>query len=272
MQIYQNGTWVEESEASIPFNEMGFLYGDSLFETIRIASGRPFRLDKHLERISDGMMVVRMEGSRALEQAAGLLKEFIERNEFRDGLIRFIVTRGTLSGLPWVDEHELNIYLSGRPLSPLPESPAKVVYYQEADYPIMRFNPAIKSGNYLGNLLAKKDANAEGAFEPVFVNRNGLITECAIRNIFFIRDESLLTPATDLGVLPGVVRDTTLELAEDMGLPINEAHIPYTEVTTMDEAFITSTGVGILPVYWDAFESDYVITHQLRQALESFWK
>lgn len=271
MQIYLNGTWVEDSDAIIPFNEMGFLYGDSLFETIRVANGQPFRLDKHLERLSDGMTVIRMDGSAALEQAAPILKEFIERNEFKHGLARFIVTRGTLSGLPWVDEHELNVYLTGRPVSALPDTPAKVVFYEEANYPIMRFNPAIKSGNYLGNLLAKKDAHAEGAFEPVFVNRDGFITECAIRNIFFIRDESLLTPATDLGVLPGVIRDTVLELAEDMGLAINETHIRHSEIATMDEAFITSTGVGVLAVYWEGFSSDYTITTQLQRALDSFW-
>ncbi len=271
MLIYLNGSWIEESAAVIPFNEMGFLYGDSLFETIRIARGLPFRVDKHLERLSDGMTTIRLEGQQALEKAAALLEEFIHRNKLEQGLIRFIVTRGTLHGIPWSSRLEPNIYITGRPLSGLPDIPARVVYYHEADYPIMRFKPAIKSGNYLGNLLAKKDAEAEDAFEPVFINRDGYITECAIRNIFYIRDNAVLTPSTDLGILPGVIRDTAMELAADAGLAINETHIPFSEINTMDEAFITSTGVGILPVTWDGFHSDYELARQLHKALRSFW-
>lgn len=271
MLMYLNGSWVEESQAIIPFREMGFLYGDSLFETIRVVRAVPFRLERHLERLREGMAVIRLQADDALATVNERIDEFILRNEFQEGLLRLIITRGTLSGLPWSQELEPNLYLTGRPLSPLPAVPARVVFYQEKDYPILRFRPAIKSGNYLGNLLAKKDAEQANAFEPVFVNPDGYITECAIRNIFFIRDDVLLTPATDLGILPGVIRNTVLELAEGLGLGISETHIRHSEINTMDEAFITSTGVGVLPVTWDGFHSDYVITTDLEQALTTLW-
>jgi len=272
MIVYANGVWIDEDQAVVPMQDMGFLYGDSLFETVRINAGRPFRPVKHLERLAHGMATIRMPHRDILPKIEVLLHEFLKRNLLQDGLIRAIVTRGTLQDLPWGKDPEPNLYVTGRPLSKPPSRPARVTFYAERDYPILRFKPAIKSGNYLGNLLAKKDAQAEGAYEPVFIDADGFITECAIRNIFFIRDGTLLTPSTDLGILPGVIRDTVMEIAHDQGLDVREAHIPYVEIDTMDEAFITSTGVGILPVFWTDFTSEYAITSKLERSLIQLWQ
>ena len=123
--------------------------------------------------------------------------------------------------------------------------------------------------NYVGNLLAKKEAEGQDAFEPVFINRRGIVTECAIRNIFFIKDEVLMTPSLDLGVLPGVMRDTVLEIARRSGLTVLESYIPYSEINQMSEAFITSTGIGLRPCYWDGWESDFRITRELSKSLQN---
>lgn len=273
MLIYANGIWVDAEQATVPFNDQGFLYGDSLFETIRINQGRPFRLEKHLERMHSGMNTIHMQGESLLTSIPSILKAFIIKNMVTDALLRVMITRGISRGSPWIAESEPSIYMSARRITETSSEPVKVIFVKEKNYPILRFHPAIKSGNYLGNMLAKKDAEAAGAFEPVFVNRDGYITECAIRNIFFIKDDVLLTPAVELGVLPGVIRDTIMELARQKGLKVREALIFQDDVMAMDEAFISSTGVGVLPVTWEGFESDYqhsrVLSMDLNKLFES---
>ncbi len=272
MLIYADGSWVDASEAVVPFNDQGFLYGDSLFETIRINQGNPFRLEKHLERMHSGMDTIHMEGESLLKDIPHILETFIARNDVDNALTRIIITRGVSRGSPWSTLSTPSLYLSARPINEVGEWPVKVVFLEEKNYPILRFHPAIKSGNYLGNMLAKKDAEDAGAFEPVFVNRDGYVTECAIRNIFFIKDDFLLTPALELGVLPGVIRDTIMELAKRRGLKVRETLIIQDDVQEMDEAFISSTGVGVLPVTWEGFTSTYQHSKKLRTDLTKLFE
>jgi branched-subunit amino acid aminotransferase/4-amino-4-deoxychorismate lyase len=267
MMIYTNGRWVPADEAVVPFYDQGFLYGDSLFETIRVNHSKPFRIDKHLERMQHGMDIIRLDASEMLSQVPGLVTTFIQKNQIKSALIRVMITRGVGVGTP--DSHAMGpaLYMTSRPLPDIPEGPVKVIFLEEKNYPLLRFSPAIKSGNYLGNMLAKKDADAAGAFEPVFVNREGLVTECAIRNVFFVRGNTLLTPSVELGVLPGVIRDTIMELARKRGMVVKEAFIKRSEADQMDEAFISSTGVGVLPVVWDGFQSKHAHSRELRMDL-----
>ena len=120
----------------------------------------------------------------------------------------------------------------------------------------------------MGNMLAKKDAEKDGAFEPVFYNKNGLVTECAIRNIFFIPGNLLLTPDTKLGVLPGVMRDTIISIANELHLTVKEKNIPIDSINEMDEAFISSTGIGLLPCSWNGWQSDFIITSKLKKRID----
>ncbi len=265
MMIYANGNWVKAEDAVIPFNDQGFLYGESLFETIRTNHGKPFRIEKHLERLQSGMQTIRMDGKALLDTIPALLQTFIAKNEIKQALIRVMITRGAISS---ASDAKLALYISARGVSRFEDWPFEVIFFEEKNYPILRFHPAIKSGNYLGNMLAKKDAEAAGAFEPVFINNDGYITECAIRNIFFIKDNVLLTPTIELGVLPGVIRDTIMELARKRGLQVQEALIRYDQLAEMDEAFISSTGVGVLPVTWNGFESNYKHSQVLRKDLQ----
>lgn len=270
MLIYINGSWVSEAEAMIPFQDGGFLYGDSLFESVRVAAGKPFRIHKNLERLWQGLNVIRLTVPWSQLELVEICETFILKNALQDGLIRLIISRGTITGSPWNFNGTPNLYLTGRHLPDLPDIPVKIEFVQEKDYPIARFFPAIKSGNYLGNMLAKRDVEQNGAFEPIFVNRDGFITEGALRNIFFIRDNILVTPGLELGVLPGVMRDTILEIAVSVGIETHETAIEFTELPTFQEAFISSTGIGILPVVWDGFFTGrHTMTNRLRDLLEA---
>jgi branched-subunit amino acid aminotransferase/4-amino-4-deoxychorismate lyase len=194
-----------------------------------------------------------------------IINEIIKKNNLNSGMIRLMVTRGTLNSLQ--DEVKPNIYISIKPFYEIPKKPVNVIFYSELKFPIIRFSPGIKSMNYLGNMLAKKECENDGGFEPVFYNKHDIITECAIRNIFFIKDGIILTPSLDLGILSGVMRETIFEIAKKLDISCVEKHIHMDEIDHMDEAFITSTGIGLLPCYWDNKKFDFKLTSTLKKEL-----
>ena len=264
---FVNGVWQLASNSTVSLYDAGFLLGDGLFETIRFQNGRLFQPEKHLKRLHSGLNIIQIELDKSNTELISYLEEMVIRNDIRSGLLRLMITRGKIEGTPWNFSGIPNVYITIRPLTEEPKKPVKVVFYPEEKYPIIRFNPAIKSLNYIGNMLAKKNAEKEGAFEPVFFNRDGYVTECAIRNIFFIQDKTLMTPGIDLGVLPGVMRETIMEIALELDLIVSEKIIPFNSINDMDEAFISSTGIGLLPCYWDGWNSEFLITSLLKEKL-----
>ena len=264
---FVNGDWLPASKSTVSLYDAGFLLGDGLFETIRFQYGRLFQPEKHLKRLHSGLNIIQIELNKSNEELISYLEEMVIRNDIRSGLLRLMITRGKIEGTPWNFSGTPNVYIAIRPLTEEPKKPVKVVFYPEEKYPIIRFNPAIKSLNYIGNMLAKKNAEKEGAFEPVFFNRDGYVTECAIRNIFFIQDKTLMTPGIDLGVLPGVMRETIMEIALELDLIVSDKIISFNSINDMDEAFISSTGIGLLPCYWDGWNSEFPITYLLKEKL-----
>jgi len=268
--FYINGKWEKKSEALISANDAGFLLGDGLFETIRFQNKKLFLLDKHLARLNSGLKTIKINIEYSNSDLYTILNKIINKNNFENGLIRLMITRGELEGEPWKYNGPTCLYISIRPIAEKSNIPVKVVYFNESDYPIIRFTPAIKSMNYIGNMLAKKDADKYGAYEPVFINNDGFITECAIRNIFYIKNNSLITPSEDLGILPGVTRDTIMKIGADLGLEIIKTKIPQNEIQSMDEAFISSSGIGLLPCFWDGWNSEFKLTKQLQKSLFNY--
>ncbi len=261
--VYINGKLVPINDATVSFSDGGFQFGDGLFETIRFQNGNLFSVKNHLQRLRNGLKSLDLKLDKSNTQLIQILRNLIHKNQINSGLLRLMITRGEISGTPWNYMGEPGIYISIRPITLIPEHSVKVVYLKETNYPIIRFNPAIKSMNYIGNMKAKKDAESLGAYEPIFYNSDGLITECAIRNIFYIKDGVLLTPSLDLGVLPGVMRSTIINIAIEMGIKVEEAYIPFETINNMDEAFISSTGIGLLPCYWEGWTSKFNITKKI---------
>ena len=264
---FVNGDWQLGSKSTVSLYDAGFLLGDGLFETIRFQNGRLFQPEKHLKRLHSGLNIIQIELDKSNTELISCLKEIVIRNDILSGLLRLMITRGKIEGTPWNFTGIPNVYITIRPLTEEPKKPVKVVFYPEKKYPLIRFNPAIKSLNYIGNMLAKKNAEKESTFEPVFFNRDGYVTECALRNIFFIQDKTLMTPGIDLGVLPGVMRETIMEIALELDLIVSEKIIPFNSINDMDEAFISSTGIGLLPCYWEGWNSEFPITYLLKEKL-----
>ena len=268
--VYCNGNWMRQSVATVAFMDSGFWYGDGLFETLRVANGVIFRPHKHLARMQEGMQVLKIEFPMPAGEVVAMMESLVQRNRLKETLIRLMCTRGTLAGAPWKHPGPANLYAGFRfPDAEIPV-PVPVRFVHEKDYPIGRVVPALKSMTYLGNMLAIRDAVAEGAFEPVFINRDGLITECAVRNIFFLQGNTLRTPDLSLGILPGVTRDLVLDLARRQGLEIDFSPITFQEVNTFDEAFISSTGIGVTPCTWEGFRpTQYPLSQRLSDAVEA---
>ncbi len=268
--VYANGEWVRQSEATVPFMDSGFWYGDGLFETLRVANGSIFRPHKHLARMREGMKVLKIDFPVPDNQVVTLMEEAVRLNNLQDTLLRLMCTRGTLESAPWEHPGPSNLYIGFRFADAELALPVNVIFVKEEHYPIARVVPSIKSMTYLGNMLAIGDAVARGAYEPVFMNRDGLVTECAIRNIFFVQGTTLRTPDVSLGILPGVTRDLVLEQTGGLGLEVDMSPIRAREVNRMDEAFICSTGIGVCPCTWDGYhDSDYAVTYRLREAVEA---
>ena len=263
-QIYYiNGKWVVADEALIPFNDAGFLYGDGLFETLRFDNKKIFSADKHIKRILSGLKLIKLNHHYNSDLLLSLLNKIIKKNSLENGIIRIMITRGDLLK----KEIKSNIYINIKPFYHIPNKPVKVILLNEKKFPIIRFTPAIKSLNYIGNMLAKKECEKLGYYEPIFYNDNNIITECAIRNIFFIKNKTLITPSLDLGILSGVMRNTIISIAKNINLNILETHIKKEEINLMDEAFISSTGIGLLPCYWDNWNSEFETTIKLKKEL-----
>ncbi len=266
---YINGEWQSASDSRVSFSDGGFQRGDGLFETIRFQNGHLFKPEKHLKRLHSGLNIIQIEFHKSNTEIISILEEMINQNHIISGLLKLMVTRGEIAGTPWNYTGSPNFYITMRPFTKKPGEPVKVLFYPEEKYPLIRFHPAIKSLNYIGNMLAKKDAEIAGAFEPVFYNRDKIITECAIRNIFFIKGKTLFTPGLDLGVLPGVMRDTIMDLAPQIGLSVVEDSIPFDSINEMEEAFISSTGIGLLSCYWEGWKSKFTMTNLLKKRLDS---
>tara|TARA_Y100000590_G_C15554708_1_gene952357 strand:- start:313 stop:1119 length:807 start_codon:yes stop_codon:yes gene_type:complete len=261
MIYYINGEFVDSTSAKISINDLGFLYGDGLFETMRFDNKVLFSPYKHMERLLNGLEIINLKIKQNKEQLISLLTKVIDENTLNHGIIRLMITRGES------DSSSPSIFITIKPFYNIPSDPVKIIFLNESDYPIIRFTPAIKSMNYIGNMLAKKEASRLGAFEPLFYNDKKIITECAIRNIFFIKDNTILSPSLDLGILSGVMRDTVFDIAKDKGISIEETHIKAEELQDMDEAFITSTGIGLLLCYWDNWNSSFQMSKMIKKEL-----
>ena len=266
MYYYINGKFKLLKEASIPFDDAGFLYGDGLFETMRFDNRIIFSPQKHLIRLSKGLDIIDLKIKYDSDELLTLLNKVIHKNNLNSGIIRLMITRG-IANKESSDFNIPRLYISIKPFYSIPTNPVRVIYLDETKYPIIRFSPAIKSMNYIGNLLSKRECENQGGYEPIFYNKNKIITECAIRNIFYIKHNTLFTPSPDLGILSGIMRDTIITIAQNMNFDVLETHIDYNGINTMEEAFISSTGIGLLPCYWDGWKSDYRLTKVIKKEL-----
>src|SRR6266550_892577 len=252
-QIYVDGKFYAEGEAKVSVFDHGLLYGDGIFEGIRFYNGRVFRLEEHLERLWDSARSICLQVPISMREMAAAVLETIRQNDLRDGYIRLLVTRGigNLGLNPMQCKHPSVIIIA-----------ATITLYRENFYRKgltivtcatrrsnpAALNPAVKSLNYLNNVMARIEANLAGADEALMLNDAGNVAECTADNVFIVKRGQIFTPPTTAGALRGITRSIVFEIAAELGIKITETDITRHDVFIADECFLTGTAAEIVPV------------------------
>lgn len=247
-----NGQFVPEPNASISIFDRGFLYGDGLFETVRIYGGKVFRLARHLERLADGLGTLRFSLPVAPPMLAQWLEDLIGRNRIREGFARVIVTRGISDfGLGTTTARDPNIvmYAQERPPWP-PDRYARgfrvIIARERANaQSVMEMTKTISRVHHV---LAKMEAEQAGVDDAVLLNTEGYLAEGTASNLFLVRAGAVLTAPIEAGLLPGITREVIQEVATAEGVPIHQGKYTAQDLYAADEAFLSSTLMELMPV------------------------
>jgi aminodeoxychorismate lyase len=249
MIVFLNGQFVPEARAVIPINDRGFMYGDGLFETIRVCGGRPFRMAQHLERMTRGADFLKIKcpfTPRELQDFAGQL---IEQNRRPEAILRLTLTRGP-------GERGYAPKADGRPTvvmtlheAPLPEAPVQWSLITSS-FRVLAADPlsSFKTLNKLAHVLARGEAVGQGADEALLINSNGEVAETTSGNLFWVYQDAICTVPTGRGVLPGITRAVILEICQSLGLTTNKRVIKPEALRNSQGIFITQSALGIVPV------------------------
>jgi branched-chain amino acid aminotransferase len=258
MKIYLDGQLVPKEEAKISVFDHGFLYGDGVFEGLRIYNRRVFRHDGHLQRLYRSARAIMLEIPLSMEEMKKAVEETVAANQLENGYIRLIVSRGP--GDLGLDPRKcpkptLVIIADAIKLYPpeVYEEGMEVVTAATRRSRPDVLNPAIKSLNYLNNVLAKIECIRAGVPECIMLNDQGLVAECSGDNLFiYIRDFNgrgqLRTPPVSAGILEGITRDAVMQIAEELGIECVERDVSLFDVYAAEEAFLTGTAAEVVPV------------------------
>ncbi len=253
MKIYIDGKYYSEQDAKVSVFDHGLLYGDGIFEGIRIYHGRVFRLKEHIDRLFYSAKALLLDIPLSHEEMMRATVETCRQNNLREGYIRLLVTRGigTLGLNPNRCKNPSVIIIADKIQLYPPE------YYERGlqiiTVPTTRnlhsaLNPAIKSLNYLNNILAKIEANNSGCEEAIMLNAEGFVAECTGDNIFIIKEGQLFTPPLSAGALYGITRKVVIDLAREAGMQVSEPNLTRYDLFNADECFVTGTGAELVPV------------------------
>lgn len=253
MKVWIDGTLYSKDDAKISVFDHCVLYGDGVFEGIRIYSGCVFRLRQHLERLWSSARYLRLEIPISIDEMIEAVRETCRANKLENGYIRLVVTRG-------VGDLGLDPRLCPKPTIFIIAAGIKM--YPEDDYVnglevvtvatnrvnLSAFNPRVKSCNYLNNIMAKMEGQLANVREAIMLNQDGYVVECTGDNIFIVKDGVLYTPPIYLGPLRGITRDAIIELAQKDGITVKEEPFTRFEVYDADEIFLTGTAAEAIPV------------------------
>jgi branched-chain amino acid aminotransferase len=251
--IYLDGNYLKAPEAKISVFDHGLLYGDGIFEGIRVYNGRIFLLQEHLDRLYDSAKAILLKVPLDSQQMREMVIETCRRNLVRDGYIRLVVTRGTgYLGLSPDRCEKASVFCIAAALELYPaEAYTKGLVVRTV--PTQRvsqaaLSPSIKSLNYLNNIMAKVEATQAGAQEALMLNAEGYVAECSGDNVFAVKKGIVFTPPVSAGALNGITRRCAIEIVRHIGKEVREMHLTRYDLFVADEIFLTGTGAEIVPV------------------------
>lgn len=248
LPVYVNGALVPEDEARVSVFDRGFARGDGLFETLRAYGGRAFMLDEHLARLNHGLSTLRYQVSTADLGLRAAVEETVSASGLASARVRVQITRGI--GTTEFDtrtETSPTVIVAVQPLADRPPKPLSTVISRirrDELSPIA----GIKTTNYIPSILARMEAEDAGADDAILLNYAGFVAEGCASNLFIVHSGRLLTPDLASGVLPGIVRQTVLQIAAELGIPTIEKPIEPALLEAADEIFLTSSTREVVPV------------------------
>jgi branched-chain amino acid aminotransferase len=253
MKVYLNGTILDAADAAISVLDHGLLYGDGVFEGIRIYGGKVFKLREHVERLFASAKAIMLTIPISIADMEKAILDTVAASGLADGYIRPIVTRGTgCLGIDPVSCEKPSIIIIVGTIQLYPEEcyrkGIEIVSLPTRRVPSECLDPRIKSLNYLNNVLAKIEARQAGCKEGVMLNTAGQVAECTADNIFIVKHGELLTPAPQCGALDGITMRTVCELAESLSIRVTASVLSRYDLYTADECFLTGTGAELIPV------------------------
>ena len=253
MKVYIDGRFYDKDDAKISVFDHGLLYGDGVFEGIRAYNGRVFKLEEHVSRLYASAKTILLNIPMDQSEMAEAVLATCRENGIHDGYVRLVITRG-VGGLglnPHSCKNPSIIIIAGKiQLYPaeLYEKGMAIITAATTRNAQNAVNPAIKSLNYLNNILAKIEAIHAGYEEALMLNTEGFIAECTGDNVFIVSGSRVLTPPVTAGALRGITRHVAMEIARELGLEVVERDLTRYDVYTADECFLTGTGAEIIPV------------------------
>ncbi len=252
-QIYLNGQIVPSEQAVVSVFDHGFLYGDGVFEGIRVYEGTVFRLDDHLERLYDSAKSILMQIPLAYEEMASAVLDTVRANGLTNGYIRLVVSRGPGDlGLDPRNCPKPTIVIIADAIQLFPkefyENGLKIVTVPTRRNSPAALNPQIKSLNYLNSILVKIEAANAGVMEALTVNADGYVCEGSGDNVFIVKKGKVYTPPVYLGALDGITRRTMIDLCAQLDIALLETPFTRHDVYVADECFLTGTAAELIPV------------------------
>ena len=252
-KVYINGQFFAPDEAKISVFDHGLLYGDGVFEGLRIYNGKVFRMAQHLRRLYDSAKAIHLAIPISVAEMEQAVLDTVKESGLSDGYIRLVITRGAGSlglGPERTSNPQTIIIVDKISLYPQEfyENGLEIITASTIRNHPGALSPRIKSLNYLNNIMAKIEGSKAGCLEALMLNHKGEVAECTADNIFIVRDGKLLTPPTDAGILDGVTRDAVLEIARDAQIPAFEKTLTRHDVYVADECFMTGTAAEIISV------------------------
>jgi len=253
LQIYIDGQFYPEGEAKVSVFDHGLLYGDGIFEGIRFYNGRVFKFEEHLDRLWDSARALMLNIPLSREEMSAATLDTVRRNGLHEGYIRLLVTRGKGNlGLSPDRCPVPSVIIIAATIQLYPpeayERGMTIVTCATRRMAPAALSPAVKSLNYLNNIMAKIEANIAKADEGLMLNEEGYVAECTGDNIFIVKGGQLLTPPLSAGALYGITRGTVMALAQESGLGVSEPNLTRYDLFNADECFLTGTGAEIIAV------------------------
>ena len=254
LKVWLDGKLVDQADAKVSVYDHGLLYGDGCFEGIRVYGGRVFKLASHLRRMYESAERIRLKPAYTPDQVAQAIRDTIAACELPDSYIRLIFTRGvgTLGLHPFRCPKPGTIVIVDKIQIYPPELYAKgmkVIVAKRPRIPVACLDPAIKSLNYLNNIMAKVEAIDADVLEAIMLNIDGYVSECTGDNIFMIKGGTIFTPPFEAGMLHGVTRQFVIdELAPALKIPVVQRMLRVDDLLKADEVFLTGTAAEIIGV------------------------